>query len=73
MTTYITKMLKRLGRTSYDRYGSPKRPIAGWVMDQNPGIEMYAIVLPLGITINLPDAPRKLTPPPVLKQIFLWK
>ncbi|MEY9575908.1 phage tail protein X [Bradyrhizobium diazoefficiens] len=73
MTTYITKMFDRLDRICYDRYGSTSSQIVEWVMDQNPGIEMYAIVLPLGITINLPDAPRKLTPPPVLKQIFLWK
>ncbi|MEY9138485.1 phage tail protein X [Bradyrhizobium diazoefficiens] len=73
MTTYITKMFDRLDRICYDRYGSTSNQIVEWVMDQNPGIEMYAIVLPLGITINLPDAPRKLTPPPVLKQIFLWK
>jgi hypothetical protein len=33
----------------------------------------YGILLPLGITINLPDAPRELTKPPVLKQIFLWQ
>lgn len=73
MSTYVTKMFDRLDRICYDRYGSTSNQIVEWVMDQNPGIEMYAIVLPLGITINLPDAPRKLTPPPVLKQIFLWK
>ncbi|MGC0389170.1 tail protein X [Bradyrhizobium sp. USDA 241] len=73
MTTYVTKMFDRLDRICYDRYGSTSNQIVEWVMDQNPGIEMCAIVLPLGITINLPDAPRKLTPPPVLKQIFLWK
>ncbi|MCA1379372.1 tail protein X [Bradyrhizobium sp. BRP05] len=73
MSTYVTKMFDRLDRICYDRYGSTSNQIVEWVIDQNPGIEMYGIILPLGISINLPDAPRKLTPPPVLKQIFLWK
>lgn len=73
MTTYVTKMFDRLDRICYDRYGTTSNQIVEWVIDQNPGVEMYAIVLPLGIIINLPDAPMKLTPPPVLKQIFLWK
>ena len=42
------------------------------VIEQNPGIELYGILLPLGITIDLPEPPRELTKPPVLKQIFLW-
>jgi phage tail protein X len=73
MSTYITKMFDRLDRICYARYGSTSNQIVEWVMDQNPGIELYGIVLPLGITINLPDAPKKLAPSPVLKQIFLWQ
>jgi phage tail protein X len=72
MSTYITKMFDRLDRVCYDRYGSTTNQIVEWVIDQNPGIELYGIILPIGITIELPDAPKKLTSPPVLKQIFLW-
>jgi len=73
MTTYITKLYDRIDRIVYDRYGSTSNQIVEWVIEQNPGIELHGIVLPLGITINLPEAPRKLTAPPVIKQIFLWK
>jgi phage tail protein X len=72
MSTYITKMFDRLDRICYDRYGSTSNQIVEWVIDQNPGIELYGIILPIGITIDLPDAPKKLTSRPVLKQIFLW-
>jgi phage tail protein X len=73
MSTYITKMFDRLDRICYDRYGSNNNQITEWAIDQNPGLELYGILLPLGITINLPDPPRTITAAPVLKQIFLWK
>jgi phage tail protein X len=72
MSTYITKLYDRLDRICYDRYGSTSNKIVEWVFEQNPGVELHGILLPLGITINLPDASRKLTQPKVLKQIFLW-
>ncbi|WP_316207378.1 tail protein X [Bradyrhizobium sp. SZCCHNR3118] len=72
MSTYVTKMFDRLDRICNERYGATSNRIVEWVIEQNPGIELYAIVLPMGITINLPDAPRALDTPPVLKQIFLW-
>jgi phage tail protein X len=73
MSTYITKLYDRLDRICYARYGSTENQIVEWVIEQNPGVELYGILLPLGITINLPDAPRELTQPPVIPQIFLWK
>lgn len=73
MSTYVTKLYDRLDRICYSRYGNSSNHIVEWVIEQNPGIELYGIVLPLGITINLPDAPKKLDAPPVLKQVFLWK
>ena len=73
MSTYITKMFDRLDRICYDRYGSNNNQITEWAIDQNPGLELYGILLPLGITINLSDPPRTITAAPVLKQFFLWK
>jgi len=73
MSIYITKMFDRLDRICYDRYGSNNNQITEWAIDQNPGLELYGILLPLGITINLPDPPRTITAAPVLKQFFLWK
>ena len=73
MSTYITKLFDRLDRICWERYGSTSNQIVEWVFEQNPGIELYGTVLPLGITINLPDAPKKLDKPAVLKQVFLWK
>jgi phage tail protein X len=73
MSTYITKLHDRMDRICYARYGSTANQIVEWVIEQNSGVELYGIVLPLGITINLPDAPRELTQPPVIPQIFLWK
>jgi phage tail protein X len=72
MSTYITKLYDRLDRICYARYGSTSNQIVEWVIEKNPGVELYGIVLPLGITIDLPGPPKKLTAPPVLKQIFLW-
>jgi phage tail protein X len=73
MSTYITKMFDRLDRIVYARYGTTDNQIVEWVFEQNPGLELYGILLPQAITINLPDAPKKLSSPPVLPTIFLWK
>lgn len=73
MSTYITKLFDRLDRICFDRYGSTDNQIVEWVIDQNNGIELHGIVLPMGLTINLPEPPRLLTQAPVIPQIFLWK
>jgi phage tail protein X len=72
MSTYVTKTYDRLDRICYDRYGSTDNRIVEWVIDQNYGIELYGIVLPIGIVIDLPDAPQQMSGPKVLPQIFLW-
>lgn len=72
MSTYITKLYDRLDRICFDRYGSTANQIVEWVFEQNPGIEQYGILLPPGIIVDLPDAPRELTKPPVIPQILLW-
>jgi phage tail protein X len=72
MSTYITKLYDRLDRICYARYGSTANQIVEWVIEKNPGVEEYGIVLPPGVTINLPEPPRELTQPPVIPQIFLW-
>jgi phage tail protein X len=66
-------MFDRLDRIVYARYGSTSNQIVEWVFEQNPGLELYDIVLPSAITINLPDAPKALSAVPVLPTIFLWK
>jgi phage tail protein X len=73
MSTYITKLYDRLDRICYARYGSSDNDIVEWVIEQNDGIELRGIVLPMGLSINLPEPPKKLTRPPVIPQIFLWK
>lgn len=72
MSTYITKSNDVLDRICYDRYGTTSNKIVEWIFEQNPGIEGYGIILPMGIVINLPEPPKELTKPPVVKQIFLW-
>ncbi|GAB9153255.1 tail protein X [Bradyrhizobium diazoefficiens] len=71
--TYITKMFDRLDRICFERYGSTSNQIVEWVIEQNPGIEERGMVLPLGLKIDLPEAPKALTAPPVLKKVFLWE
>lgn len=73
MSTYITKLFDRLDKICFDRYGSSDNDIVEWIIEQNYGIELRGIVLPMGLTINLPEAPRKQTQAPVIPQIFLWK
>jgi phage tail protein X len=73
MSTYITKLYDRLDRICYTRYGSTSNQIVEWILEKNPGVEEYGIILPMGLTIDLPDPPKQLTAPRVLPQVFLWK
>jgi phage tail protein X len=57
MSTYVTKLFDRLDRICYSRYGNSSNQIVEWVIEQNPGIELYGIVLPLGITIESDRSP----------------
>lgn len=60
MATYvITKMFDRIDKICFNRYGDTKDRIVEYVMEQNPGLEKYGILLPPGITVFLPDRPAK--------------
>jgi phage tail protein X len=72
MSIYITKIFDRLDRIVFNRYGSTANRLVEWVIEQNDGIEQYGIVLPMGLSINLPEPPIKVTAAPVLPQVFLW-
>lgn len=72
MSTYRTKMYDRLDKICYERYGNTNNQIVEWVIEQNPRVELHGILLPIGIIIDLPEPPKKVTAAPVLKQIFLW-
>lgn len=75
MATYITKVFDRLDKIVYARYGDTKNGIVEYVLDQNPGLELYGILLPPGITIQLPDRPKTIKSDaiPVIEQIRLWQ
>lgn len=74
MATYITKMYDRLDKIVNKRYGDTKDRIVEYVLEQNPGLELYGLVLPEGITVNLPDRPKsKKSGIPVVTQIRLWQ
>ncbi|WP_298952020.1 tail protein X [uncultured Methylobacterium sp.] len=72
MATYVTKTFDRLDKIVSARYGDTKNGIVEWVMEQNPGLERHGILLPAGITINLPDRPRNVSAIPVIQTIRLW-
>ncbi len=58
MATYITKTYDRLDKIVNKRYGDTKDRIVEYVLEKNPGLELYGLVLPEGITVNLPDRPK---------------
>lgn len=68
---YITKMYDRLDKICSNRYGSDDNDIVLYVIEQNPGLEQYDFLLPMGLLIKLPDAPVNITTP-VLQQVYLW-
>lgn len=67
-----TKLYERLDLICVNRYGSSKNDVVIFVLENNPGLESYGIILPSGIKINLPDLPKTARTLPVAKQIFLW-
>lgn len=74
MASYITKMYDMLDRIVYDYYGDTVDGIVEFVLEQNPGIERYGLVLPHGLKINLPARPASTSNGmPVIKQIRLWE
>jgi phage tail protein X len=73
MSIYITKLYDRIDKICYARYGNSDNKIVEWVLDKNPGLELHPILLPMGISVNLPEPPRAIKAHPVIQQIFLWK
>ncbi len=70
--TYLTKLNERIDRIVYIHYGTTENRIVEYVIEQNPGLEERDIILPLGITIFLPDLPAEVKDPTATQQIFLW-
>lgn len=71
-STYITKQNDRMDRICYNFYGDDDNEIVETVIAANPGVEVYGILLPLGISITLPDRPQTSTSPPIIKIHTLW-
>jgi len=70
---HVTRMFDRLDKIAEERYGTADRKTVMFVIEQNPGIELHPILLPPGLTIQLPDIPQEKTGPQLVRQIFLWE
>lgn len=68
ITTYYETVFKICVR----RYGSSANDVVIFVMNANPGLEKYDILLPEGIKILLPDLPATVPTTTVKAQTFLW-
>jgi len=71
MATYTTKLYDRIDKICHRYYGTANDGVVEWIIANNPGVEQHKIMLPPGITINLPDRPKSNTTP-VIKQVHLW-
>jgi phage tail protein X len=73
MSTYgPTKMYNRLDKICVDRYGASDKDVVMFVIEQNPGLEVYDFLLPPGLSIDLPDRPAGAETTVFVKQIMLW-
>lgn len=70
--TYITKRYDRLDRICYDYYGSTANGEVEFVLAHNPRLAEQSLVLPIGLTIELPDRPVVRKEPKVITQVMLW-
>ena len=68
----ITKQFQRLDQIAVARYGSSANNVVIHVMNSNPGIEKYGIILPDGLKIFLPDLPQSAATTQVREQRTLW-
>jgi phage tail protein X len=72
-STYVTKMYDRFDRICYDHYGDTDNKIVAIVMQANPDVvDQHGIILPPGITINLPDRAAIKNDVKVIQMIQLW-
>jgi phage tail protein X len=67
---YTTVMFDRLDRIVNNRYGDTENGIVEFVIEKNPGIEDHGILLPMGITVLLPDRPEETKVSTPVVQIF---
>lgn len=70
---YTTVMFDRLDKIVNERYGDTRNGIVEYVLEFNPGLESHGLLLPMGITILLPDRPEDTkVSTPVISVIKLW-
>jgi phage tail protein X len=70
---YTTVMFDRLDRIVNERYGDTQNGIVEYVLECNPGLESNRLLLPMGITIYLPDRPQNTkASTPVIQVLKLW-
>ncbi len=69
---HITKYYERIDQIAVSRYGSSANDVVIHVMNANPGIEKYGILLPEGLTVLLPDLPATANTTAVRTQAALW-
>lgn len=69
---HTTKFYERIDQICVDRYGSSANDVVIYVLNQNPGLEQYGILLPDGIRILLPDLPKQAVTTAVRRQTLPW-
>lgn len=69
---HITRYYERLDQIAVSRYGSSANDVVIHVMNANPGIEKYGILLPEGLKVLLPDLPVTATTTTVRTGVGLW-
>jgi phage tail protein X len=70
---YTTVMFDRLDRIVNERYGDTRNGIVEYVLEYNPGLEDYGMLLPMGVTVLLPDRPESTKDStPVISIYKLW-
>jgi phage tail protein X len=70
---YTTVMFDRLDKIVNERYGDTDNRIVEYVLDYNPGLEQHGLLLPMGLTVLLPDRPEETKETtPVIDLLRLW-
>lgn len=72
MAKYVTKLFDRIDKICHNYYGTANNGVVEFVIEKNPGLEEYDIVLPAGVTVELPDLPRSHLATPTIRLIQLW-
>jgi phage tail protein X len=72
MNKYITKMYDRIDKICERAYGKTEDGVVEFVMKSNPDLLHHGIVLPMGLTVYLPNLPEKQKGTKQIRQIYLW-